>query len=137
MNDTAANAFSLYDDASWTPATTTDELDRQLRELFEAVGPDLGAEDPGDDAFESYASMMMRDAGVPAEIAEDALRRMAPGAHRLPADVLAALMAKVGFDAVETRNVDDLDFRDCAVWTVRAAIEAAFAAGFEAGKRGR
>lgn len=42
-----------------------------------------------------------------------------------------------GFDAVETRKVDALDFRDCAVWTVRDAIEAAFLAGFDAGKRER
>ena len=30
---------------------------------------------------------------------------------------------------LETRNSDGLDFHDVAVWSIRAALEAAFAAG--------
>ena len=32
-------------------------------------------------------------------------------------------------DTLETRNSDGLDFHDVAVWSIRAALEAAFVAG--------
>lgn len=32
-------------------------------------------------------------------------------------------------DTLETRNNDGLDFHELAVWSIRAALEAAFAAG--------
>jgi len=32
-------------------------------------------------------------------------------------------------ETLETRNSDSLDFSDQAVWTLRAALEAAYAAG--------
>ena len=32
-------------------------------------------------------------------------------------------------ETLETRNSDRLDFHDVAVWAIRAALEAAFAAG--------
>lgn len=43
--------------------------------------------------------------------------------------VLLAIAKKMGFETMETRNSDRLDFREVAVWQVRAALEAAFAAG--------
>ncbi len=38
---------------------------------------------------------------------------------------------------LEARNSDSLDFHDLSVWDVRAALEAAYKAGFEAGKKAR
>jgi len=38
---------------------------------------------------------------------------------------------------LEPRNSDSLDFHDVSVWGVRAALEAAYKAGFEAGKKAR
>lgn len=35
----------------------------------------------------------------------------------------------LGFETLETRNSDSLDFRDLAVWQVKAALEAAYEAG--------
>ena len=35
-------------------------------------------------------------------------------------------------DTLETRNSDGLDFHDVAVWAIRAALEAAYTAGFAA-----
>lgn len=35
----------------------------------------------------------------------------------------------LGFKTLETRNMDSLDFRDCAVWSVREALEQAYDAG--------
>ena len=32
-------------------------------------------------------------------------------------------------ETLETRNSDGLDFHDVSVWSIRAALEAAFAAG--------
>lgn len=32
-------------------------------------------------------------------------------------------------DTLETRMSDGLDFHDCAVWSIRAALEAAYLAG--------
>jgi hypothetical protein len=36
---------------------------------------------------------------------------------------------------LETRNSDALDFHDVAVWSIRAALEAAYAAGRAAARR--
>jgi uncharacterized membrane protein len=46
-------------------------------------------------------------------------------------DDLIALIARetLGFETLETRNADALDFREVAAWNVKAALEAAFAAG--------
>lgn len=37
-------------------------------------------------------------------------------------------------ETLETRMSDSLDFHDLAVWSVKAALEAAYQAGFEAAK---
>tara|TARA_R110002051_G_scaffold46218_2_gene92832 strand:+ start:2994 stop:3173 length:180 start_codon:yes stop_codon:yes gene_type:complete len=37
-------------------------------------------------------------------------------------------------DTLETHGSDSLDFHDCAVWQIKEALEAAYAAGEEAGK---
>ena len=38
-------------------------------------------------------------------------------------------------ETLETRNSDQLDFHDVAVWAIRSALEAAFEAGRRAGRR--
>ena len=38
-----------------------------------------------------------------------------------------------GVETLETRNSDDLDFHDVAVWAIKAALEDAFIAGMTAG----
>ena len=35
----------------------------------------------------------------------------------------------LGLETLETRKMDDLDFSDQAVWQIKEALEAAFAAG--------
>ena len=37
-------------------------------------------------------------------------------------------------ETLETRHSDRLDFHDVAVWAIKSALEAAYAAGIEAGK---
>ncbi len=37
--------------------------------------------------------------------------------------------AKLGIEALETRRSDELDFHEVAVWSIRAALEAAYEAG--------
>lgn len=37
-------------------------------------------------------------------------------------------------ETLETQHSDRLDFHDVSVWTVKSALEAAYAAGIEAGK---
>jgi len=41
----------------------------------------------------------------------------------------------LGLDTLETRKSDSLDFSEQAVWTLREALEAAYAAGLAAGLR--
>ena len=36
---------------------------------------------------------------------------------------------RLGFETLETRNSDDLDFQQVAVWRMKEALEAAYAAG--------
>jgi hypothetical protein len=45
-------------------------------------------------------------------------------------ELLQAIAKQVlGFETLETRNSDELDFRDVAVWRIREALEQAYAAG--------
>lgn len=37
-------------------------------------------------------------------------------------------------ETLETQHSDRLDFHDVAVWSIKSALEAAYAAGIEAGK---
>ena len=48
-----------------------------------------------------------------------------------PSEALLLEIAATHFHigTLETRNSDGLDFHDVAVWSIRAALEAAFAAG--------
>ena len=41
----------------------------------------------------------------------------------------------LGIETLATRNSDSLDFHDVAVWCVRDALEAAFKAGVEEGRK--
>jgi hypothetical protein len=38
----------------------------------------------------------------------------------------------LGIETLETRKRDSLDFHDCAVWSIKEALEAAFEAGRKA-----
>jgi hypothetical protein len=42
---------------------------------------------------------------------------------------------KLGIETLETRKSDGLDFHDVAVWCLRDALEAAFNAGVEQGRK--
>ena len=50
---------------------------------------------------------------------------------KAPSEALLQEIAANHFrlETLETRNSDGLDFHDVAVWSIRAALEAAFAAG--------
>lgn len=43
--------------------------------------------------------------------------------------------SKLGIETLETRKSDSLDFHDVAVWCLRDALEAAFTAGVEQGRK--
>ncbi|MGG2831922.1 DUF6900 domain-containing protein [Pseudomonas aeruginosa] len=43
--------------------------------------------------------------------------------------LLAIATTTLGLETLETRNSDSLDFHDLAVWSVKAALEAAYLAG--------
>ena len=43
----------------------------------------------------------------------------------------------LGLETLDTRNSDRLDFHDLAVWNIKAALQAAFEAGQQAGKKPR
>lgn len=45
--------------------------------------------------------------------------------------------AEFGFETMVTRNSDSLDFRDCAVWCAKSALEQAFELGRRAQAEGR
>jgi hypothetical protein len=47
-------------------------------------------------------------------------------------DELVAIATRLGFDTLETRNCDSLDFREVAVWQIKEALEAAYEAGKKA-----
>lgn len=62
-----------------------------------------------------------------------------PGKKKPTVDELLAAIAKatLHIDTLETRKSDSLDFHDVAVWSVKAALEAAYRAGLAAAKEER
>jgi hypothetical protein len=55
-----------------------------------------------------------------------------------PSEVLASIAReKLGFETLETRRSDALDFRNVAVWSVKDALEAAYRAGLSAARQKR
>ena len=62
-----------------------------------------------------------------------------PGKKEPTVDELLAGIAKatLHIDTLETRKSDSLDFHDVAVWSVEAALEAAYRAGLAAAKEER
>lgn len=59
--------------------------------------------------------------------------------HPDPTDTRDTLLRDIAerhlfLETLETRNADDLDFHDHAVWAIRSALEAAFEAGRQAGE---
>lgn len=52
--------------------------------------------------------------------------------------IIASIAAEfLGIETLATRNSDRLDFHEVAVWRIKAALEAAFAAGGAAPVRAR
>jgi len=52
----------------------------------------------------------------------------------VPADLLTRIARQhLAVDTLETRKSDSLDFHDLPVWSLRAALEAAYEAGRRAG----
>ena len=62
-----------------------------------------------------------------------------PGKKEPTVDELLAAIVKatLHIDTLETRKSDLLDFHDVAVWSVKAALEAAYRAGLAAAKEER
>ncbi|MGX0879451.1 hypothetical protein ACSSV4_004160 [Roseovarius sp. MBR-154] len=57
---------------------------------------------------------------------------------KAPSDALLLEIAAKHFysiETLETRNSDRLDFHDVAVWSIRAALEEAYAAGVAAASK--
>jgi len=51
-------------------------------------------------------------------------------------ETIAALAKRYLYlDTLETQNSDSLDFHDLAVWRIKEALEEAYKAGFEAGRK--
>jgi hypothetical protein len=51
------------------------------------------------------------------------------------AEAVAGIAKEIlGLETLDTRNSDSLDFSEQAVWTLRAALEAAYAAGLASAK---
>ena len=65
--------------------------------------------------------------------------RKRPSKKEPTVDELLSAIAKetLHIDTLETRKSDSLDFHDVAVWSVKAALEAAYRAGLAAAKEER
>jgi hypothetical protein len=63
------------------------------------------------------------------------MARRTPANPNADRDALLMEIAERHFflETLETRNSDQLDFHDVAVWAIRSALEAAFEAGRRAG----
>lgn len=61
-------------------------------------------------------------------------RRRADAATSLDTTLANIAEAMLGFRTLETANSDGADFREVAVWNLKAALQAAYAAGREAAR---
>ena len=94
------------------------------------IDPEEAADEP--ELWEAHLSA--KDAAEQARKgANDAL---ALAQREAPATAAAKRIAlkKLGLETLEQRYSDELDFHEHAVWTIRAALEAAYAAGLRDGK---
>jgi hypothetical protein len=57
------------------------------------------------------------------------------GAKRMNKTINRIAQEILNLHTLDTRNSDALDFHDLAVWNIKAALEAAYTAGREAGKK--
>ena len=60
-----------------------------------------------------------------------------PAAQTLDQQMQQIALDHLFIETLETRNSDRLDFHDVAVWNIKAALQAAFEAGQQAGKKPR
>jgi hypothetical protein len=67
---------------------------------------------------------MKRTTQIAKQTAKNSTRKSAE-LERIAREILS-------LDTLETRNSDDLDFSDMAVWTLKSALEAAYEAGKQA-----
>jgi hypothetical protein len=81
---------------------------------------------------------VLREQSVTAGVAttpENAMSaKKIPAAARQQLDKIAT--AILGMETLETRHSDRLDFHDTAVWSIKAALEAAYLAGIADRKGG-
>ena len=54
---------------------------------------------------------------------------------RAESEVLDIAAGEVGLQTMQTRNSDEKDFHELAIWQIRDALFAAYRAGFEAGRQ--
>ena len=47
-------------------------------------------------------------------------------------DQIAMIALALGFPSLETQNSDSLDFHEVAVWKIKAALDTAYEAGYQA-----
>jgi hypothetical protein len=50
-------------------------------------------------------------------------------------EIIEIAFRNFGLETLETRNSDNLDFHDIAVWSIKAALEEAYQLGLVAGKK--
>jgi hypothetical protein len=65
---------------------------------------------------------------------KNAAKKTAAKVDSETAATLAGIAKMLGFDTLETRNSDSLDFREISVWQLKQALEAAHFAGTLAAK---
>ena len=94
------------------------------------IVPEEAADDP--ELWEAHLSAKGA-ADLTQRAANDALA-LAEGEAPATAAAKRIALKKLGLKTLERRYSDELDFHEHAVWTIQAALEAAYAAGLADGK---
>ena len=54
---------------------------------------------------------------------------------RMDKKLMAIALEQMGIETLETQNSDSADFHEVSVWSLKAALEAAYKAGQQAGRQ--
>lgn len=94
------------------------------------IDPEEAAEEP--ELWEAHLSA--KDAAEQARKGANDALALAQGEAPATAAAKRIALKKLGLETLEQRYSDELDFHEHAVWTIQAALEAAYAAGLTDGK---
>ena len=135
LHEAVFRAKALPNEENYADVRTLAKDALYLAEKAEASAwNDIDPEEAGDDPELWEAHLSTKDAADRTRKAANDALVLAKGEAPATAAAKRIALKRLGLEPLEQRYSDELDFHEHAVWTIRAALEAAYAAGLRDGK---